>query len=201
MTQSKWLDAELKYDSGVFNKHRVVITRGLGAQVWDEHGRAYIDCMVGAGVANVGHSHPDVVKAVQDQAAKLMVLAQTLPNDRRSEFLGRGERRARVAGGITGSSAAAGEGCSQEGGRQGGGAETGGHAGDVVMSGGSVWTARIAYAWAPRRPRSTPRAAPAPGRWTMVVVSSCHRNVRTKRSAPACGVRSACGAMRGSVES
>lgn len=87
MTQSKWLDAELKYDSGVFNKHQVVITRGLGAQVWDEHGRAYIDCMVGAGVANVGHSHPDVVKAVQDQAAKLMVLAQTLPNDRRSEFL------------------------------------------------------------------------------------------------------------------
>lgn len=87
MTQSKWLDAELKYDSGVFNKHQVVITRGLGAQVWDEHGRAYLDCMVGAGVANVGHSHPDVVKAVQDQAAKLMVLAQTLPNDRRSEFL------------------------------------------------------------------------------------------------------------------
>ncbi|MFC4426080.1 aspartate aminotransferase family protein [Deinococcus navajonensis] len=87
MTQSKWLDAELKYDSGVFNKHQVVITRGQGATVWDEHGRAYIDCMVGAGVGNVGHSHPDVVKAVQEQAARLMVLAQTLPNDRRSEFL------------------------------------------------------------------------------------------------------------------
>ncbi|MFC4637465.1 acetylornithine/succinylornithine family transaminase [Deinococcus hohokamensis] len=87
MTQSKWLEAELKYDSGVFNKHQVVITRGQGATVWDEHGRAYIDCMVGAGVANVGHSHPDVVKAVQEQAARLMVLAQTLPNDRRSEFL------------------------------------------------------------------------------------------------------------------
>ncbi|GGK23164.1 acetylornithine/acetyl-lysine aminotransferase [Deinococcus malanensis] len=87
MTQSKWLDAELKYDSGVFNKHQVVITRGQGAVVWDEQGRAYIDCMVGAGVANVGHSHPDVVRAVQEQAAKLMVLAQTLPNDRRAEFL------------------------------------------------------------------------------------------------------------------
>lgn len=86
-TQSKWLDAELKYDSGVYNKHEVVMVRGQGAQVWDENGKAYIDCVVGYGVATIGHSHPDVVKAVQDQAARLMVMPQTLPNDKRAEFL------------------------------------------------------------------------------------------------------------------
>ena len=87
MTQSRWLDAELRHDSGVFNKHGVVITRGQGATLWDERGKAYIDCVVGAGVANVGHAHPEVVKAIQEQAATLTVLAQTLPNDKRAEFL------------------------------------------------------------------------------------------------------------------
>ncbi|PTA69542.1 aspartate aminotransferase family protein [Deinococcus arcticus] len=87
-TQSKWLDAELKYDSGVYNKHHVVMTRGLGATVWDESGRSYIDCVAGYGVANIGHSHPDVVRAVKEQVDRLIVMPQTLPNDKRAEFLG-----------------------------------------------------------------------------------------------------------------
>lgn len=86
-TQSKWLDAELKYDSGVYNKHHVVMTRGLGSTVWDETGRSYIDCVAGYGVANIGHSHPDVVRAIKDQAERLTVMPQTLPNDKRAEFL------------------------------------------------------------------------------------------------------------------
>ncbi|MBB5232654.1 aspartate aminotransferase family protein [Deinococcus budaensis] len=86
-TRSKWLDAELRYDSGVYNKHQVVMVRGQGATVWDDQGRAYIDCVAGYGVANIGHSHPDVVRAIQEQAGKLMVMPQTLPNDKRAEFL------------------------------------------------------------------------------------------------------------------
>lgn len=84
---SKWLDAEMRYDSGVYNKHQVVMVRGQGATVWDESGRAYIDCVAGYGVANIGHCHPDVVRAVQEQAARLVVMPQTLPNDKRAEFL------------------------------------------------------------------------------------------------------------------
>ncbi|MCP2013297.1 acetylornithine/LysW-gamma-L-lysine aminotransferase [Deinococcus sp. HSC-46F16] len=86
--RSKWLDIELRLDSGVYNKHEVVMVRGQGATVWDDAGRAYIDCVAGYGVANIGHSHPDVVRAVQEQAGKLMVMPQTLPNDKRAEFLG-----------------------------------------------------------------------------------------------------------------
>lgn len=86
-SRSKWLDVELGLDSGVYNKHQVVMVRGQGATVWDDAGRAYVDCVAGYGVANIGHSHPDVVRAVQEQASKLMVMPQTLPNDKRAEFL------------------------------------------------------------------------------------------------------------------
>ncbi len=85
--KSKWLSAEMKYDSGVYNKHEVVMVRGQGATVWDENGRSYIDCVAGYGVANIGHSHPDVVKAIQEQAGKLMIMPQSVPNDKRAEFL------------------------------------------------------------------------------------------------------------------
>ncbi|AZI42048.1 aspartate aminotransferase family protein [Deinococcus psychrotolerans] len=86
-TESKWLDTETRYDSGVYNKHQVVMVRAEGATVWDESGRSYIDCVAGYGVANIGHSHPDVVRAIQEQAGKLMVMPQSIPNDKRAEFL------------------------------------------------------------------------------------------------------------------
>ncbi len=85
--QHNWLDLENRYDSGVYTKHAIVTARGEGAVVWDTEGRSYIDCVAGYGVANVGHSNPDVVRAVQEQAATLMVMPQTLPNDKRAEFL------------------------------------------------------------------------------------------------------------------
>lgn len=81
------LEAENRLDSGVYNKHSIVLVRGLGARVWDEEGREYVDCVGGYGVANVGHSNAAVVKAVQEQAATLMICPQTLPNDKRAEFL------------------------------------------------------------------------------------------------------------------
>ncbi|HYF77066.1 MAG TPA: acetylornithine/succinylornithine family transaminase [Symbiobacteriaceae bacterium] len=81
------LETERRYDAGVYEKHDLVLTRGEGARVWDVEGREYIDCVGGYGVANVGHSNPMVVRAVQEQAARLMVCAQSFPNDRRAELL------------------------------------------------------------------------------------------------------------------
>src|SRR5215471_723218 len=46
------------------------IERGEGAQVWDADGRAYIDYVGSWGPLAVGHAHPDVVKAVQQAAAR-----------------------------------------------------------------------------------------------------------------------------------
>ncbi|MBB6099757.1 acetylornithine/LysW-gamma-L-lysine aminotransferase [Deinobacterium chartae] len=82
-----WLETEQRYDSGVFNKHDRVIVRGENALVWDSEGREYIDCTTGSGVASVGHCNPEVVRAIQQQAATLLTVSQLLPNDRRAEFL------------------------------------------------------------------------------------------------------------------
>ncbi|GEM88669.1 [LysW]-aminoadipate semialdehyde transaminase LysJ [Oceanithermus desulfurans] len=81
-----WLEIEKRHDSGVYNKHELVIVRGKGARVWDVEGREYIDCVGGYGVANVGHANPAVVQAIQEQAETLMILPQTLPSAKRAEF-------------------------------------------------------------------------------------------------------------------
>lgn len=49
-----------------------VIVRGQGAEVEDDQGRRYLDLEAGPGVVSVGHCHPHVVKAVQEQATRLM---------------------------------------------------------------------------------------------------------------------------------
>lgn len=47
------------------------IVRGQGTRVWDADGMAYLDFSAGIAVQNVGHAHPKVVAAVQEQMATL----------------------------------------------------------------------------------------------------------------------------------
>lgn len=49
----------------------VPIVRGEGCRVWDAQNMQYLDFTAGIAVQNVGHAHPAVVKAVQDQMATL----------------------------------------------------------------------------------------------------------------------------------
>ncbi len=77
---------ETKFDSGVYNKHEIVLVRGKGSKVWDAEGREYIDCLGGIGVSTVGHCNEEVVRAIQEQAATLMICPLTFPNDKRAEF-------------------------------------------------------------------------------------------------------------------
>jgi len=48
----------------------IVVDRALGSTIWDTSGRAYLDLLAGMGVANVGHSHPAVLRAIEDQIQK-----------------------------------------------------------------------------------------------------------------------------------
>lgn len=48
-----------------------VAVRGEGMYLYDDSGREYLDMSGGAAVSCLGHAHPDVVRAVQEQAAKL----------------------------------------------------------------------------------------------------------------------------------
>jgi glutamate-1-semialdehyde 2,1-aminomutase len=57
---------------------RFVFAEGKGARIKDVDGRAYIDYVGGAGALIAGHSHPAVVQAIQEQAAKGLHMFGTL---------------------------------------------------------------------------------------------------------------------------
>jgi acetylornithine/N-succinyldiaminopimelate aminotransferase len=50
------------------------MVKAAGIYLWDISDKRYIDLISGFSVCNIGHSHPDVVKAVQEQAAAYMHL-------------------------------------------------------------------------------------------------------------------------------
>ncbi len=80
---------ENQYSAGVYAKHTLAIVRGEGALLWDEQGREYLDCSAGHGVANLGHAHPEVARAIADQAARLVTLPETFYNDQRAALMER----------------------------------------------------------------------------------------------------------------
>lgn len=63
----------------------MVLTGAEGAHVWDENGDRYLDFTSQLVYTNLGHGHPKVVAAVQEQAARLCTVAPQYANDRRSE--------------------------------------------------------------------------------------------------------------------
>jgi 4-aminobutyrate aminotransferase-like enzyme len=48
----------------------IIWERGAGALLWDVSGRRYIDCISGYSANNLGHAHPELVRAMQEQASK-----------------------------------------------------------------------------------------------------------------------------------
>ncbi len=80
---------EQRFGSGVYPQRDLLIVRGLGAVLWDEKGRAYLDMGANYGVANVGHCHPKVVAAITQQAQRLIYVSPTFLNDQRALMLQR----------------------------------------------------------------------------------------------------------------
>jgi acetylornithine/N-succinyldiaminopimelate aminotransferase len=50
----------------------IALSHGQGCRVWDTNGRAYLDALGGIAVNTLGHNHPELVPALQDQIAKLI---------------------------------------------------------------------------------------------------------------------------------
>lgn len=68
----------------------IAIERGEGVYVYDANGKRYLDWSSQLVNVNIGHSHPHVVKAIQDQAAKLCYVEPsfaTAPRGRLGELL------------------------------------------------------------------------------------------------------------------
>ncbi len=61
-----------KYVANTYVRYPILLVRGKGTRVWDLEGEEYLDFVSGLAVCNLGHCHPKVVKAIQDQAEKLI---------------------------------------------------------------------------------------------------------------------------------
>ncbi len=77
---------EQAHTSGAYLKRDVQLLRGAGAHVWDADGNRYIDCVAGQGSANLGHCHPAVVTAIQQQAAELIACTEAFYNPVRARY-------------------------------------------------------------------------------------------------------------------
>lgn len=69
--------ALIKRDSAVISPsyprdYPFAMDHGKGVEVWDVDGNRFLDFMAGIAVASTGHSHPKVVKAIQQQAEKFI---------------------------------------------------------------------------------------------------------------------------------
>ena len=78
---------EQRYAFEVFPKRDLTIVSGHGATLYDESGRAYIDCVAGVGVASVGHANPEVARAIGHQARTLITCPGIFYNDVRARLL------------------------------------------------------------------------------------------------------------------
>lgn len=55
-----------------YNRQPVAFTHGEGCYLYDEQGRRYLDALAGIAVNTLGHAHPRLVKAVAEQAGRLI---------------------------------------------------------------------------------------------------------------------------------
>jgi acetylornithine/N-succinyldiaminopimelate aminotransferase len=72
MDSQQWMALSEKHVAHTYNRYPIVLVRGKGTRVWDVEGKEYLDFVAGLAVCSLGHCHPKVVKAIQEQAEKLI---------------------------------------------------------------------------------------------------------------------------------
>ncbi|HEX5835771.1 MAG TPA: acetyl ornithine aminotransferase family protein [Pyrinomonadaceae bacterium] len=75
----KIIDADTKWVNPAYPRpeYKLVAARASGVWVEDVDGNLFLDCNAGVAVCSTGHCHPDVVQAIQQQAAELIHICGT----------------------------------------------------------------------------------------------------------------------------
>ena len=68
----KTADLGEKYVMKTYSRFPLTFEKGEGMYVYDENGKEYLDFVAGIAVNSLGHNHPKLVKAISEQAAKLI---------------------------------------------------------------------------------------------------------------------------------
>ncbi|MCF7848205.1 MAG: aspartate aminotransferase family protein [Kiritimatiellales bacterium] len=64
----------------------LALVKGKGTKVWDAEGNEYLDFLAGIAVTNIGHCHPAMVKAVQEQVATLVHVSNIYYNEKQPQL-------------------------------------------------------------------------------------------------------------------
>ncbi|KQT08762.1 aspartate aminotransferase family protein [Ramlibacter sp. Leaf400] len=66
------IEAASPHTMNTYGRVPIALSHGQGSRVWDVNGKAYLDALAGIAVNTLGHNHPKLVPALQDQLAKII---------------------------------------------------------------------------------------------------------------------------------
>src|SRR4026208_156847 len=75
---------EDNFQIATYKKMGIAVERGSGAWVWTSDGEKYLDLYGGHAVCATGHSHPHIVKALQEQAEKVLFYSNLVYSELRA---------------------------------------------------------------------------------------------------------------------
>ena len=70
--QTTPIEATSPHVMNTYARLAVALSHGQGCRVWDVNGKSYLDALAGIAVNTLGHNHPKLVPALQDQLAKII---------------------------------------------------------------------------------------------------------------------------------
>ena len=75
------IELEHKYAAHNYHPLPIVFARASGTSVWDPEGRHYLDFLSAYSAVNQGHCHPELVKALTEQASRVTLSSRAFYND------------------------------------------------------------------------------------------------------------------------
>ena len=75
-----------EYLMNTYGRYPIALARGKGSWVWDENGKKYLDFITGIAVNNLGHCHPNIVRAVTAQCRTLMQVSNLFHLEKQAEL-------------------------------------------------------------------------------------------------------------------
>ena len=67
-----FIEAASPHTMNTYGRLPIALSHGQGCRVWDINGKQYLDALGGIAVNTLGHNHPKLVPALQDQIAKII---------------------------------------------------------------------------------------------------------------------------------
>ena len=67
-----FIEASSPHVMNTYGRVSIALSHGQGCRVWDVNGKPYLDALGGIAVNTLGHNHPRLVPALQDQIAKII---------------------------------------------------------------------------------------------------------------------------------